>query len=166
MSKLRVHNFSVSLDGYAAGPDQSLDNPLGVGGMQLHNWAFATRTFRAMFGEEGGDDGVDDRFAAAGEVGLGATIMGRNMFGPVRGAGPTTPGQGWWGEDPPYHHTRSSSPTTRANQSRWRAEPSSTLSPTGSRRPSSGLSLPPTGETYGWPAASLDSAVSPSRPGR
>ena len=104
MSKLRVHNFSVSLDGYAAGPDQSLDNPLGVGGMQLHNWAFATRTFRAMFGEEGGDDGVDDRFAAAGEVGLGATIMGRNMFGPIRGDWPDNSWQGWWGEDPPYHH--------------------------------------------------------------
>ncbi len=71
MPKLRVHNFSVSLDGYAAGPDQALDNPLGVGGLQLHNWAFATRTFREMWGEEGGDEGIDDRFAAAGEVGLG-----------------------------------------------------------------------------------------------
>ena len=104
MSKLRVHNFSVSLDGYAAGPDQGLDNPLGVGGMQLHNWAFGTRTFREMFGEEGGDEGVDDRFAAAGEVGLGATIMGRNMFGPIRGDWPDNSWQGWWGEDPPYHH--------------------------------------------------------------
>ena len=96
MSKLRVHNFSVSLDGYAAGPDQGLDNPLGVGGMQLHNWAFATRTFREMFGEEGGDEGVDDRFAAAGEVGVGATI--------IRGDWPDDAWQGWWGEDPPYHH--------------------------------------------------------------
>jgi len=104
VSKLRVHNFSVSLDGYAAGPDQGLDNPLGVGGMQLHNWAFGTRTFREMFGEEGGDEGVDDRFAAAGEVGLGATIMGRNMFGPIRGDWPDNSWQGWWGEDPPYHH--------------------------------------------------------------
>ena len=104
MSMLRVHNFSVSLDGYAAGPDQGLDNPLGVGGMQLHNWAFGTRTFRELFGEEGGDEGVDDRFAAAGEVGLGATIMGRNMFGPIRGDWPDDVWRGWWGEDPPYHH--------------------------------------------------------------
>jgi len=82
--KLRVHNFSVSLDGYAAGPDQSLDNPLGCG-EELHNWMVVTRTFHKMSGEEGGDEGVDDRFAAAGEAGLGATIMGRNMFGPIRG---------------------------------------------------------------------------------
>ncbi|HVD19993.1 MAG TPA: dihydrofolate reductase family protein [Propionibacteriaceae bacterium] len=104
MSKLRIHTFSVSLDGYAAGPDQNLDNPLGVGGEQLHNWAFATRTFRQMFGEGGGDQGVDDRFAAAGEVGLGATIMGRNMFGPIRGDWPDDEWKGWWGDDPPYHH--------------------------------------------------------------
>jgi dihydrofolate reductase len=104
MSKLRIHNFSVSLDGYAAGPDQNLDNPLGVGGEQLHNWAFATRTFRQMFGEGGGDEGVDDRFAAAGEVGLGATIMGRNMFGPIRRDWPDDEWKGWWGDDPPYHH--------------------------------------------------------------
>jgi dihydrofolate reductase len=102
--KLRVHNFSVSLDGYAAGPHQSLDNPLGVGGMQLHNWALATRTFREMFGEEGGDEGVDDRFAAEGEVGVGATIMGRNMFGPIRGEWPNEEWKGWWGDEPPYHH--------------------------------------------------------------
>jgi len=101
MSKLRIHNFSVSLDGYAAGPDQNLDNPLGVGGEQLHNWAFATRTFRQMFGEGGGDQGVDDRFAAAGEVGLGATIMGRNMFGPIRRDWPDDEWKGWWGDDPP-----------------------------------------------------------------
>jgi dihydrofolate reductase len=102
--KLRVHNFSVSIDGYAAGPDQSLDNPLGVGGMLLHNWAIGTRTFRKIFGEEGGDEGVDDRFAAAGEVGLGATIMGRNMFGPIRGDWTDDEWKGWWGDDPPYHH--------------------------------------------------------------
>jgi hypothetical protein len=84
MPKLRVHNFSVSLDGYSAGPDQSLDNPLGVGGMELHNWAFGTRIFQKIIGEEGGDEGVDDRFAAAAEEGLGATIMGCNMFGPIR----------------------------------------------------------------------------------
>jgi dihydrofolate reductase len=98
MSKLRVQNFSVSLDGYPAGPDQGLDNPLGIGGEQLHNWAFGTRTFRELFGKEGGDEGVDDRFAAAGEVGLGATIMGRNMFGPIRGDWPDDAWRGWWGE--------------------------------------------------------------------
>jgi dihydrofolate reductase len=89
---------------YAAGPDQSLDNPLGVRGEELHNWLVATRTFRKMFGEEGGDEGVDDRFAAAGEEGLGATIMGRNMFGPIRGDWPDDEWKGWWGDDPPYHH--------------------------------------------------------------
>jgi len=105
MPKLRVHNFSVSIDGYAAGPAQTLDNPLGVGGEELHNWAFGTRTFRKMFGEEGGDEGgVDDRFAAAGEEGLGATIMGRNMFGPIRGDWPDEEWKGWWGDEPPYHH--------------------------------------------------------------
>jgi dihydrofolate reductase len=102
--KLRVHNFSVSLDGYAAGPDQSLDDPLGVGGEALHNWMFATRTFHKIFGEEGGDEGADDRFAAAGEVGLGATIMGRNMFGPIRGDWTDKEWKGWWGDNPPYHH--------------------------------------------------------------
>jgi dihydrofolate reductase len=104
MPKLRVHNFSVYIDGYAAGPDQSLDNPLGVDGIQLHNWAFGTRTFHKVFGEDGGDEGVDDRFAAAGEVGLGATIMGRNMFGPIRGEWTDDEWKGWWGDDPPYHH--------------------------------------------------------------
>jgi len=102
--KFRVHNFSVSIDGYAAGPNQSLDNPLGVRGDQLHNWAFGTRTFHKIFGEEGGDEGVDDRFAAAGEEGLGATIMGRNMFGPIRDDWPDDEWKGWWGDDPPYHH--------------------------------------------------------------
>ena len=104
MPKLRVHNFSVSIDGYAAGPSQSLDEPLGVGGEQLHNWFFGTRTFHKIFGEEGGDEGVDDRFAAAGEEGLGATIMGRNMFGPIRGDWTDDEWKGWWGDNPPYHH--------------------------------------------------------------
>jgi dihydrofolate reductase len=102
--KLRVHNFSVSLDGYGAGPDQNLATPLGVGGEELHNWMVATRTFHKMFGEEGGDEGVDDRFTAAGEIGLGATIMGRNMFGPIRGAWTDEEWKGWWGDNPPYHH--------------------------------------------------------------
>ena len=104
MPKLRVHNFSVSLDGYAAGPDQSRETPLGVGGEELHNWMFETRTWHQMSGEEGGEEGVDDRFAAAGEVGLGATIMGRNMFGPIRGDWTDEEWKGWWGDNPPYHH--------------------------------------------------------------
>lgn len=104
MSKLRVHNFSISLDGYAAGPGQDLDNPLGAGGMRLHEWAFATRTFRTANGLEGGDDGIDDKFAAAAGDGIGATIMGRNMFGPIRGPWADESWTGWWGPEPPYHH--------------------------------------------------------------
>ncbi|MEA2823645.1 MAG: hypothetical protein QOF03_127 [Alphaproteobacteria bacterium] len=103
MSKLRVSSFSVSLDGYGAGPDQSLDNPLGAGGVALHEWAFATRTFRKMFGQDGGDTGPDDDFAVRGFANVGAWILGRNMFGPVRGAWPDESWKGWWGDSPPYH---------------------------------------------------------------
>ena len=103
MAKLCVRCFSVSLDGYGAGPDQSLDNPLGVGGMALHEWAFATRTFRQMFGSEGGSTGTDDEFAARGFKNIGAWILGRNMFGPVRGSWPDDNWKGWWGDEPPYH---------------------------------------------------------------
>jgi dihydrofolate reductase len=102
MSKLRVSCFSVSLDGYGAGPDQSLDNPLGVGGEALHEWVFPTRTFRAMSGQ-GGETGIDDDFAARGFANVGAWILGRNMFGPVRGAWPDESWKGWWGDNPPYH---------------------------------------------------------------
>jgi dihydrofolate reductase len=102
MSKLRVNCFSVSLDGYGAGPDQSLDNPLGVGGESLHEWVFPTRTFRAMSGQDG-DTGIDDDFAARGFANMGAWILGRNMFGPVRGAWPDESWKGWWGDNPPYH---------------------------------------------------------------
>jgi dihydrofolate reductase len=104
MPKLRVHNFSVSLDGYASGPDQSLDNPLGVGGTRLHEWAFATRSGRQSHGMDGGAEGVDDEFVARGDDGIGATIMGRNMFGPIRGPWGSEPWTGWWGDDPPFHH--------------------------------------------------------------
>src|SRR5213079_1650367 len=104
MPKLRVHNFSVSLDGYGAGPAQSLDDPLGIGGEQLHEWVFATRSWHRMIGEDGGDEGVDDRFVRAGEEGIGATVLGRNMFGPVRGPWPDERWKGWWGDNPPYHH--------------------------------------------------------------
>jgi dihydrofolate reductase len=94
----------MSLDGYVAGPDQGPDNPLGVGGRRLHEWVFATRAGRRMFGLEGGDEGVDDAFIARGDVGVGATIMGRNMFGPVRGPWGDSDWTGWWGDEPPYHH--------------------------------------------------------------
>jgi len=102
--KLRVHNVSVSLDGYAAGPDQSVDNPLGVGGNRLHTWAFKTRRGRQMLGKDGGEEGIDNEFWARGDVGIGATIMGRNMFGPIRGPWDDGEWKGWWGDTPPYHH--------------------------------------------------------------
>ncbi len=105
MPRLRVHSFATSLDGFAAGPDQGPDDPLGRGGMRLHEWFFPTRTFRASTGLEGGETGtVDDRLAATGFDGIGATIMGRNMFGPVRGPWPDESWRGWWGERPPYDH--------------------------------------------------------------
>ena len=103
MSSLRVAAFSLSLDGYGAGPDQSLENPLGVNGMKLHQWAFATRTFKKMFGQEGGETGVDDAFAVRSFDNIGAWIMGRNMFGPIRGPWPDESWKGWWGSNPPYH---------------------------------------------------------------
>jgi dihydrofolate reductase len=103
MPKLRVQSFSVSLDGYGAGPDQDLKNPLGVGGLALHEWAFATRTFQKMFSRDGGTTGTDDDFAARGFHNVGAWILGRNMFGPVRGPWPDNAWKGWWGDTPPYH---------------------------------------------------------------
>lgn len=103
MSKVTVRAFSLSLDGFGAGPNQSLDNPLGLNGMTLHQWAFKTRTFRTMFGQDGGETGVDDEFAMRGFENVGAWIIGRNMFGPVRGAWPDESWKGWWGENPPYH---------------------------------------------------------------
>jgi dihydrofolate reductase len=103
MSRLRVSSFAISLDGYGAGPNQNLDNPLGVGGEGLHRWAFATRTFQRMFGGDSGSTGVDDDFAARGFDNIGAWIMGRNMFGPVRGPWPNEAWKGWWGDNPPYH---------------------------------------------------------------
>jgi dihydrofolate reductase len=103
MPKLRVQSFSLSIDGYGAGPNQGLDNPLGVGGFGLHEWAFATRTFCQMHGKEGGTTGIDDDFAARGFNGIGAWILGRNMFGPIRGPWPDDAWKGWWGDTPPYH---------------------------------------------------------------
>ncbi|NKX53030.1 dihydrofolate reductase family protein [Arthrobacter mobilis] len=104
MPKLRVHNFAVSIDGYGAGPHQSVENPLGVGGESLHDWIFTTAFGRRMMGEDGGSTGVDNDFLERGEQGIGATIMGRNMFGPVRGAWNGSEWKGWWGDNPPFHH--------------------------------------------------------------
>jgi dihydrofolate reductase len=104
MPELRVHNMAISLDGFAAGPEQSLENPLGIGGMRLHEWVFETQAGRGQHGMEGGERGLDDEFIARGDDGIGATIMGRNMFGPIRGPWGTEEWTGWWGEDPPYHH--------------------------------------------------------------
>ncbi len=111
MSKLRVAAFGISIDGYGAGPGQALDDPMGVGGMALHQWVFGTRTFqklhgdfaRSLIGDEVGRGGADDDFAARGFENLGAWIMGRNMFAPSRGAWPDDGWKGWWGNDPPYH---------------------------------------------------------------
>jgi dihydrofolate reductase len=95
--------FSLSLDGFGAGLDQSLQNPIGVNGMELHEWAFKTRTFRKMHDQEGGETGIDDQFAARSFENVGAWVLGRNMFGPVRGPWPDESWKGWWGANPPYH---------------------------------------------------------------
>jgi dihydrofolate reductase len=103
MSKLRVQSFTISMDGYGAGPRQDRENPLGVGGEELHKWLVGTRMFKSLYGKQGGAAGVDDDFARRGFENLGAWIMGRNMFGPIRGAWPDDAWKGWWGENPPYH---------------------------------------------------------------
>jgi len=103
VSKLRVLSFSLSIDGFGAGPHQSLEHPLGTTGPELMEWFFHSRVWRAMHGEEGGGSGVDNDFALKGFENLGAYILGRNMFGPVRGPWPDERWQGWWGEEPPYH---------------------------------------------------------------
>ena len=103
MSRLIVRSFGVSIDGYGAGPDQDLEHPLGVNGPDLMEWFFQSRAWRKMHGMEGGETGVDDRIAEEGLAGLGAWILGRNMFGPVRGPWPDESWRGWWGEEPPYH---------------------------------------------------------------
>lgn len=123
--RLRVHNYSISVDGFCAGPDQSPEQPMGRGGMALHTWALATRSFHRTHGQEGGvAGGVDDDLMAAGVDGVGATIMGRNMFGPVRGPWPDASWRGWWGETPPFghpvfvltHHARPSFATADGNR--------------------------------------------------
>jgi dihydrofolate reductase len=103
MAKLRVHCFSISLDGYGAGPNQELEHPLGVGGHGLHEWILPTRTFSQMQGKASGTSGVDDDYAARGFANIGAWILGRNMFGPIRGPWQDDAWKGWWGDTPPYH---------------------------------------------------------------
>jgi dihydrofolate reductase len=103
MTKLRVDCFSVSIDGHGAGPGQALEHPMGVGGMALHEWVFPTRFFQAMIGKDGGSTGIDEDFAARGMAGIGAWILGRNMFGPIRGSWTDDAWKGWWGDNPPYH---------------------------------------------------------------
>ncbi len=103
MPKLRIHNFTISLDGYGAGPDQDRDNPFGRGGLALHGWMTKTRTFQQMLGHGQGTTGIDDDFVARGFEKIGAWILGRNMFGPIRGDWPDEQWKGWWGDTPPYH---------------------------------------------------------------
>jgi dihydrofolate reductase len=103
LTKLLVHSFSISIDGFGAGPNQSVEEPLGIGGEVLHDWLVATKMFRQMYGDEGGTTGKDDEFAVRGFENIGAWIMGRNMFGPVRGPWPDNNWKGWWGDNPPYH---------------------------------------------------------------
>jgi dihydrofolate reductase len=103
VSKLVVRSFSISIDGYGAGPDQDLENPLGVGGPELFDWFLHTRTWQRMHGGEDGETGVEDEIAARGFEGIGAWILGRNMFGPIRGPWPDDSWKGWWGDEPPYH---------------------------------------------------------------
>ena len=103
MSRLRVLAYSVSLDGFGAGPDQALEHPLGVRGEEIMEWLFPTRMFHAMLGKDGGERGVDNRLAEQGFDNIGAWIMGRNMFGPVRGPWPNEDWRGWWGDEPVYH---------------------------------------------------------------
>ena len=103
MSKLKVCAFTVSIDGFGAGPKQSRQEPLGVGGEELHQWMVSTRTFRQIQGNAGGTEDVDDRFTKRSFENIGAWIMGRNMFGPIRGSWPDDAWKGWWGNNPPYH---------------------------------------------------------------
>ena len=103
MPRLCVKSFAVSIDGFGAGPNQDLQNPLGVHGPDLMEWFFHTRSWRTMHGLEGGETGIDDQVAKEGLTGNGAWILGRNMFGPIRGPWPDDSWKGWWGDEPPYH---------------------------------------------------------------
>lgn len=103
MARVRVAAFSLSVDGFGAGPDQSINDPMGKNGMGVHRWFLGTRTFRTMIGKDDGSTGVDEKYGAAGMAGFGAFILGRNMFGPIRGEWPDEEWKGWWGPNPPYH---------------------------------------------------------------
>lgn len=103
MTKVTVSGFSLSIDGFGAGPEQSLEHPLGMGGEELHTWQFGTRFFKRMIGQDGGTEGTDNDYAVRSMSGFGAFILGRNMFGPIRGEWPDQAWQGWWGDNPPYH---------------------------------------------------------------
>jgi dihydrofolate reductase len=103
MSRLIVRSYTISLDGYGAGPNQSKETPLGEGGEELHEWLVGTRFFKQMYGREGGATGIDNDFAERGMANIGAYILGRNMFGPIRGPWPDESWRGWWGKNPPYH---------------------------------------------------------------
>jgi dihydrofolate reductase len=103
MPKIRVQSFAISIDGFGAGPNQDIDHPLGVNGLELMEWFFPTLTFRKMHGQDGGDAGIDNGIAEQGFADVGAWILGRNMFGPVRGPWPDESWKGWWGDEPPYH---------------------------------------------------------------
>ena len=103
MTRVRVEGFTISIDGYGAGPDQDINHPLGVGGKDLHQWFIPTRTFQRTHGAGDGTTGVDDDFAARGFRNVGAWILGKNMFGPIRGPWPDMEWKGWWGDNPPYH---------------------------------------------------------------
>ncbi len=103
MSKVRVAAFSLSVDGFGAGPEQTLNDPVGKRGTELFEWFFPTQAFQAMFGKEGESEGVDAKYASLANAGFGAFILGRNMFGPIRGEWPDESWKGWWGDNPPYH---------------------------------------------------------------
>jgi dihydrofolate reductase len=123
MTRVRVESFTISLDGYGAGPGQGIDNPLGVGGTDLHQWAFPTRTFqRNLLGADGGTTGIDDDFAARGFENIGAWILGRNMFGPIRGPWPDMTWKGWWVTTHPTMFPSSSCLITHAQLFRWKAK--------------------------------------------
>lgn len=128
MSKLRVQSFAISIDGYGAGPNQDLQNPLGIRGPELMEWFFHTRVWRKMHGHEDGETGVDNEIAEQSFAGIGAWILGRNMFGPVRGPWPDDSWKGWWGDELPYHTPVFVLSITRGRRSEWREVQSSTLS--------------------------------------
>ena len=163
MSQVRVHNFSVSLDGFGTGEGQSLEAPFGHAGTRLHEWFFPTRTFRAMQGQPGGSTGIDDAFASAWEPGIGAEIMGRAKFGPHHGPWPDQEWNGWWGDNPPFHtpvfvlthHLRSvqmngvprltsSTPAPPRRLRRRARPPLAGMSASAAARPPSANSWPPT----------------------